>query len=336
MMNSSSEVIVGSLFATSTTFEVPLYQRHYVWDSINWGHLWEDIEEKSDLRANNNSPKEHFTGAIVIREISAEKRVEIIDGQQRLTTFQIILCAIRDICEKYELQEGKTADKYIHLQSVALTHTDIKCKLLPRAGTDRDVFVSLVERNHEKVDRNNLIWEAYEYFRNNVQRYVTDDSGNFDYTKLSHLYDSIVKDFKIIKIIANSDYAKIFKSINGTGRHLAQFDLLRNDLFLRSEGIDRDELYTNYWQHFEEDPNWRKNKNKVLDDFLENFLKIKLGTDFDEEFSLFDLYELYCQKLTKELNCTETDPQLVKHEFYDLKRYSNVYHELHLTNSEKN
>ena len=72
----------------------------------------------------------------------------------------------------------------------------------------------------------------------------------------------------------------------------------------------------------------------IADDFLENFLEIKLGEDFDEKFEVFDLYKLYCTKLTKELNCSETDPKLVEYEFYDLKRYSSVYQEIHIADSE--
>ena len=333
---------IAELFGASNIFKVPLYQRHYVWDNINWGHLWEDIEEKSDLRVNKESPKVHFTGAIVIQEIISDTLFEIIDGQQRLTTFQIIYCAIRDICN--DIGTSTEVDTYIHLREFTSINTNIKCKLLPREGSDQNVFLSLVDRKHEEVEDENLIWEAYIYFRDKIIEYVnvTDNSGSFDYNKgkLQHLYDSIVHDFKVVEITANSDYAKIFKSINGTGRRLAQFDLLRNDLFLRARGTERDNLYRTYWCHFEENSDWRK--DEVLDAFLEDFLKVKLGEDFDKKLSLFDQYELYCKKLTKGLKpsetdpkLSETDPKLVEYEFYDLNRYSNVYHDMYISDSGK-
>ena len=334
-MKSDYQPIVGYLFKDSAIYRVPLYQRHYVWDSINWEHLWDDIEEKSELRLDNGY-KEHFTGAIVIQEIVPDALLEIIDGQQRLTTFQIILCAIRDICDEFEDPQdvhGKAND-YIRLPTLTPIITGIlgpdeqQCKLLPREGTDRDVFLSLVEKNQEQVERKALIWKAYKYFTNKIKEYVTDD-----YNKLHHLYDSILKDFKVVEITVTSDdeYAKIFKSINGTGRRLDQFDLLRNDLFLRARGIERDNLYERYWHHFEEEPDWRE--PGVVDDFLENFLKVKLGADFDSQLNLFDLYELYCTKLAKELKFSETDPRLVKYEFYDLNRYSRIYHGINMANS---
>ncbi len=354
MMNSDHQKMqaedrgIVELFGASNIFKVPLYQRHYVWDSINWAHLWEDIEEKSDLRVYEKTPKVHFTGAIVIQEIVSDWLFEIIDGQQRLTTFQIIYCAIRDICN--DIGASTEVDTYIHLREFTPIFTNIKCKLLPREGSDQNVFLSLVDRKHEEVEDENLIWKAYIYFRDKIIGYVTDDSDSSGYNKdklqhlnkdkLQHLYDSIVHDFKVVEITANSDYAKIFKSINGTGRRLAQFDLLRNDLFLRAPGTERDNLYRTYWCHFEENSDWRK--DEVLDAFLQDFLKVKLGEDFDKKLSLFDQYELYCKKLTKGLKSSEadpklseTDPKLVEYEFYDLNRYSNAYHDMYISDSGK-
>lgn len=327
---------MSQLFSDAVSYRVPLYQRHYVWDSINWGHLWDDIKEKSELRW-NNSPKEHFTGAIVIQDIASSSVLEIIDGQQRLTTFQIIFCAIRDLCDEFDDTMGikKKADKYIHGRSLnpllGEQDYDMRYKLLPREGTDRDVFLSLVEKRHEEiVEKKSPIWKAYDHFKREIKTYVAND-----YEKLDTLHRSIVNDFKVVimKVTSDDEYAKIFRSINGTGRRLAQFDLLRNDLFLRTSVTERDKLYRKYWHHFEEESNWRR--REVVDDFLEHFLKVKLAEDYNEQLSLFDLYELYCTNLTKKLNLSETNVQLVKYEFYDLSRYSYIYHNMHTPNSKE-
>ena len=325
---------ISELFDKRVSYRVPLYQRHYVWDNINWEHLWEDIEEKAELRRKNKS-KEHFTGALVIQEIAPNAVLEIIDGQQRLTTFQIIFCVIRDLCDNFcdTMDIGEQAEEYIRGKSmnplVGEQNYDMRYKLLPREGTDRDVFLSLVEKE-EVVDKENPIWKAYNHFKTTIETYVAND-----YEKLEILHDSIVKDFWVVTIwvAAEDEYSKIFKSINGTGRRLDQFDLLRNDLFLRASVTQREKLYRQYWHHFEEHPDWRK--AGVVDDFLANFLKVKLGTDFKNQLNLFDLYESYCLKLTKELNLSETNPQLVEYEFYDLSRCSRIYRDTHTKYSER-
>ena len=226
----------GGLFNEAFIYRVPLYQRHYVWSIINWEHLWNDIEEKSELRR-EKIPKAHFIGAIVIQIIHSDGLREIVDGQQRLTTFQIILCVIRDLCNEFfassmNLQEK--IDNYISLPPLSpvksILDFDWQYKLLPREGTDRAVFLSLVEGEHKDVEKSSRIWEAYEYFKNKIKVYVNNDCN-----RLQILYDSIIADFEVVKIELTSEeeYANIFKSINATGRHLVQFDLLRNDIFRR-------------------------------------------------------------------------------------------------------
>ena len=119
MKTSEQGVNVNALFGVDVQYQVPRYQRRYVWDETNWRTLWEDILSQLDLelveytngefvvkqreQRENKSDKDggHFTGPFVIRPISSGNlnRYEVIDGQQRLITFQIILCVIRDICQ---------------------------------------------------------------------------------------------------------------------------------------------------------------------------------------------------------------------------------------------
>ena len=150
---------------------------------------------------------------------------------------------------------------------------------------------------------------------------------NGDYNKLVILFECIINDFKVVQIEVDpkDDPAKIFQTINGTGRALDEFDLLRNNLFLRARtGEKRDDFYTKYWYQFEEDLKfWHR--PGVMDDFLAKFLRIKRGKDFDDQLSLFDQYQTYQGKLADKLNLNETNLQLVEHEFRELKRCATIY-----------
>ena len=83
---------------------MPFYQRSYVWNRAEqWEPLWEDIERQADAclnAANQVSGRSHFLGAIVLNVAkivgSSVARSEVIDGQQRLTTLQIFIAALRD------------------------------------------------------------------------------------------------------------------------------------------------------------------------------------------------------------------------------------------------
>ena len=91
----TTNVQVNTLFGTDIQYIIPLFQRHYVWDrDEQWQPLWEDIEDKARYRLSESQRQQftHFTGAIVIQQkqtnVDEVPKYEIIDGQQRLTTFQ--------------------------------------------------------------------------------------------------------------------------------------------------------------------------------------------------------------------------------------------------------
>jgi uncharacterized protein with ParB-like and HNH nuclease domain len=98
------KLTVHDLFQRERRYVVPLYQRSYVWNlDDQWEPLWQDIERHAEdcLTAPNNvARRSHFLGAIVLNVAkivgSAVARSEIIDGQQRLTTLQVFLAALRD------------------------------------------------------------------------------------------------------------------------------------------------------------------------------------------------------------------------------------------------
>ena len=88
------------IFGPPVRFVVPLFQRPYVWDEVQqWSPLWEDIVEVAErvLRSNDAPIRGHFLGSIVLEQKTTGTggidRRAVIDGQQRLTTLQIILKA---------------------------------------------------------------------------------------------------------------------------------------------------------------------------------------------------------------------------------------------------
>lgn len=340
-------------------YRVPLFQRSYLWDRSNWGTLWTDIKEKANLR-DKGKVKKHFTGIIVTQQDGGN--LEIIDGQQRLITFQIILCAIRDVCKVFDNDIGNLATHIKNLIQIP-AHLMLRCsqpsdpieryKLLPRAGFDRDAFQSLVEE--EMDERDCLIHEAYGYFKSAIEQYVAGD-----YDKLDNLYHSILKDFIFVQIEVDSDDEpeKVVQVINNTGQSLNQFDLLRHYLFLRvGTSENRKDLYTRYWHHFDIDENKKDSRGYrqrdfyitnwyqydinfwqqrgVAEKFLTSFLKAKLNVEkFDDQSSLFDRYQTYHRGLSETPNPNEADLQLVEHEFHELKKYADVYQDIHDPDSE--
>ena len=105
---------VSELFNSQLRYVVPMFQRLYVWQqSPQWETLWEDVVEKAALRIAEKETNPHYLGALIIEGVKPTsprevKRFLVIDGQQRLTTLQLMLCAFRDLAR---VREWKSIDK---------------------------------------------------------------------------------------------------------------------------------------------------------------------------------------------------------------------------------
>ena len=332
-------VLLEDIFQGSYSFRIPLYQRSYVWEKENWEHLWRDIEEKASLRIRRD-PKSHFTGAIVVQKNSNDQyKLEVIDGQQRLTTFQVIFCVIRYIAKRHPqfkkddsiFNEAKRRVLHGATEANTADDPDEVYRLLPIAdSSDKTAYKNAVNGNVPKTSHRqselHRIYEAYNYFYERIDEYI-DKNVTGQYSKFSNLYSSIVRDFKVVRIILDDpkdEAEKIFESINGRGRTLSDFDHLRNNLFLRA-GAERNMLYTTYWSHFDKEPYWNSEQNEQK--FMEAFLRAKLGNSYPSDKrrdrvkpNMFDIYQLRYRSSSEDS---------VIAEFEELKKYSDMWYDLH-------
>ena len=323
---------INALFRLPVQYEIPIYQRRYVWNEDNWRPLWNDV-----LNNVEDKSRHHFTGAIVTRHIENRpiEKYEIIDGQQRLTTFQIILCAFKHLCESgdYEDQDqlAQRADRHIRNPKSAVDGGKEKIegdsvkrlvyKLIP-TEYDSGAFRTLVKLEKGETvgmieETIHIIKRAYVYFKGKIE-----EDANGNYERMKELLNSFINRFEVAEInLGQEDQSQeIFLSINATGRQLSEFDYLRNYIFLRTrEKEKRDALYDEHWSKFEKDP-WTVEK---LDEFFHVFLMAKLGPRvFHNNIKLFDLYQKeYREKLPEH-------QQNAKHELTQLELYAEVYKEL--------
>ena len=338
-------VTVDELFGGRVQFVIPVYQRHYVWnEEEQWKPLWQDIKDTIAINAKvelAHDRRSHFTGTIVIRhlprKIGAVSQYEIIDGQQRLTTFQIILCAIADVChtEGLEDNEGQVGEylknggllRHRHDRG-SLRDPDEAYKVLPTRA-DQDSFKAIVDCD---VDRcQGTIRDAYFFFKNEIESYMCMGDAR---SQMILLNDSILHNFGVAQILitTRADSEKIFESINARGRTINEFDHLRNNIFLKARVSAEDNtsaedkvqlLYDNHWQHFE-DHYWTKrlgpdDEEMLLSErFVKHFLMAKLGKSSIAHRDIFSIYE-------REYRTSLPKNQGVDLEFRELEKYSKVY-----------
>ena len=146
----ANAVSLLELFEPKMQYEVPLFQRQYVWErEKHWEPLWEDIARKfTDFLEDRKEAPVHFLGAMVIDQkrtpaTHVGKR-QIIDGQQRLTTFQLFLSAFRDFCAEHGCEDQvKDCSTYTLNGIRAADPEKDKFKVWP-TQLDRDQFADVV------------------------------------------------------------------------------------------------------------------------------------------------------------------------------------------------
>ena len=86
---SSASLFSVRQVVTSLSFVVPEFQRGYAWNKEQWLALWNDL-----LAISRRPNSHHYAGAIMVAEQPATEVVELIDGQQRITTVALLLAAL--------------------------------------------------------------------------------------------------------------------------------------------------------------------------------------------------------------------------------------------------
>lgn len=275
---------LDALFNSQLRYVVPMFQRLYVWqETPQWVNLWEDIVEKADLQLAGVKTNAHYLGALIIEGVRPSsprevKRFLVIDGQQRLTTLQLLFAAFRDFARQHE---WKTLDRATtrYLENVdpdVMEHPDEEVYKLWPTTLNRDVFRQVVSagskeavekqfplrklpRKRKYEPRSKLV-DAYLYFARAVGAWVAErakQSGKSLEDSAFALLQALQQDFCVVQIVLSEgdDSQEIFYSLNSQGRPLSQSDLLRSLIFMRAEKekLNRDVIFSDYWSKFETD-----------------------------------------------------------------------------------
>ena len=220
-------------------YMVPDYQREYVWKTEQVEQLLNDIN--SELADNDpTGAPEYFLGSIVVCPGESEV-LELIDGQQRLTTLFLTLCGIHNCIKKIGEQSVTISQQIAATSADATTGRDRFRYRLDLQYEDSGGILKRIAKNQlERDDGANTlsitnIREAYDVVLNFLEKEFKED-----YEKLMGFYAYFTKKVKLIRI-RTKDVAKalkIFETINDRGVGLDSMDLLKNLLFMQADPND--------------------------------------------------------------------------------------------------
>ncbi len=296
---------VQQVFEQDVRYVVPLYQRPYVWDEDKqWAPLWDDI---TALLAHQEGAGlaglwSHFLGAIVLDQEQTVPgqipRYTVIDGQQRLTTLQLLLAAAARSLAEVGAADDSTLLRELVANNPLRTKGSDQLKVWP-TNANQAAFKAVMApdgppRGHDN-DPNNLIDEAFAYFAGRTLEYLTgvneqdipDDETEVQAdasaeaaqqqdgispaiaARAERLRITLCDLLKVVSITLEADdnAQAIFETLNARGTPLLALDLVKNAVFhqasrqgLTSEAVD--ELYEKVWQPELERDYWRQNRRQ--------------------------------------------------------------------------
>ena len=148
-MNANSRTL-DYLFTPEARYVAPLFQRPYVWkQEDNWEPLWESVRDATEKQLAGQTTKPHFLGAVVLNQVlnstGTVSAREIIDGQQRLTTLQLLIKAARDVCDERGINNLKNGFEQLCRNNAPVATDPIeKFKVWP-TNVDRKFFQKVLE-----------------------------------------------------------------------------------------------------------------------------------------------------------------------------------------------
>ncbi len=256
-------VDLQTLFGKPVSYRIPQFQRPYAWKKgEQWVPLWDDVRNLADgwlCRQQNAKLRPHFMGAIVLqRQNNASSEVEkriVVDGQQRLTTLQLLIRAAQEVF--FSLNDSERESRLRRLTSNEESYwaedNDNETKIRQSNSNDKYAFQGVI-RDGEKgrTNVNSGIRGAYGYFVTEVENWLNLDPKNLA-NRSNALEEILTKHFQTAAIDLDEDEQPhiIFETLNSRGEPLNQSDLIKNTVMYEAKVVDDSDKANKLWGMFE-------------------------------------------------------------------------------------
>ena len=255
MIKSVNNYPVSQLFdiEAGVIYAIPRYQREYTWGKNQWENLFDDVLE--------NDPG-YFLGSIICINQSTDalsvQKLELVDGQQRLTTLSLLFAAVYHALKSHEskLDDDQRVELINLKRKLVLKKGEDQIRVIPQIQNSNqdDYRAVLAETGGVSVcdlpayAKNRKIFRAYRYFKERIADMVDGSKdalgGIMEFLdKVSHA--CLVK----IEVASHADAYTLFESLNNRGVPLSAIDLIKNKMLARLETLEPGKVdsYFGHW-----------------------------------------------------------------------------------------
>lgn len=287
-------------------FLIPDYQRPYAWEETQCQTLWDDIF--SFAFPDNNCDKfdsneEYFLGSIVTFE-NENKKKEVIDGQQRLTTLMLLLRAFYEKFGKMQDEKSKSTRKRIS-QCLWKTNefgdadlTILKIDSEVATDDDKDEFLNILKTGLVKKEQKSNYAKNYRFFQQQIDNFLNEFPSYFAYLPARILGNCILLP---IEAESQDTALRIFSTLNDRGLPLSDADIFKAQFYKHYSSRGSKEAFIEDWKELE------AICNKI-------FHPIN-GTPMDELFTRY----MYFIRAQKDIKSSTTE---ALRKFYEKDKYA--------------
>lgn len=332
------------LFEGKEHYEIPAFQRPYVWNEDDqWAPLWGDVTRVAEtyVRAREADPvgeveAHHFLGAVVYESMRPNAgdvtRHHVIDGQQRMTTIQLLLDAVQEVVVgRGHEDQAESLEELILNLSPRFKGKRERFKLWP-SQADRKAFEEAMDPTGPSTG-DHQISKAHHFFRVEAERWIVgkpDDDGAVPpgneelrvEALSSTLQDRLV--LVAIDLTGHEDSQLIFETLNDRGTPLLKADLIKNWLFRRGEQLnaDVDSWAETQWAEFDT-AWWREEirQGRLMRSRIDIFVQYWLTMRRQDEVRAEDTFRVFVQHAEPLLDSATGAEQLVG----ELRRDADTY-----------
>ncbi|EAE9314851.1 DUF262 domain-containing protein, partial [Listeria monocytogenes] len=229
---------VKTLFKTYPTFNIPIFQRDYSWDKQFYSKFLEDIINEISVNGDKLAPSSYFIGTMVFSGSPVEEKIDVVDGQQRLTVMTILLSAIVEKLE--DISEGLASATFKYVKDLDDNNEPI-CHLV--SDTSSPYFDCFIQSRDKKnapscnTEEEERIKSTYDYFsialsEENIKKEFSKFESISYQDILTGIRDQML--FSVLIAIETTDKDSaymIFEILNAKGKNLASIDLIKNVIF---------------------------------------------------------------------------------------------------------
>ncbi|HRW99341.1 MAG TPA: DUF262 domain-containing HNH endonuclease family protein [Cyclobacteriaceae bacterium] len=215
-------------------YKIPRYQREYTWKKEQWEDLFDDLLE--------NNPG-YFLGSIICINQSTDAlklpELELVDGQQRLTTLSLLFAAMYQALKELEdeLDEEQQHELFNLKRKLVLKKSDDGIRIIPQIHNHNQDDYRAVLSDIEVISPfdkpayagNRKIYRAFWYFQNRIENMVKDQEKQI--SVIMEFLDKVNKASLVkIEVVSHADAYTLFESLNNRGVPLSAIDIIKNKL----------------------------------------------------------------------------------------------------------